>query len=177
MQELEGSPFPRIKTCKSCRETIHFDAVKCPKCQAFQVWWKNPQYISLLFIPLPLLFFFFIPNSPFREKPKFENFRSKISVTDSQFFFSRDNGNVEITSLVKIKNDSPHKWEHPTIEVQYFNADGKLIDTQSDKDFSSVLVPGTEQAFRFRTKPAKPETEYASQKIFIRSAEAPIFSD
>lgn len=181
MNEHEISPFPRIKTCKSCRETIHFDATKCPKCQAFQVWWRNPQITVLFIFPFFLLPLLFLRGSAFKERPKFENFRAQVKVTESQFFFSKErsitDGGARITSLVKIRNDSPHKWERPTIEIQYFNADGKLIDTQSDYSYQSVLIPGTEQALRLTISPAKSETEYASQKVFIRNAEAPIFSD
>jgi len=54
--------------------------------------------------------------------------------------------------------------------VQYFNQSGAPIDTQSDQDYSLVLLPNTEQAFRVRGSADKPEAEYASHKIFIRDA-------
>jgi len=38
------------KPCRSCKDETDEAATKCPKCQAYQQWYRNPQYASLLFL-------------------------------------------------------------------------------------------------------------------------------
>ena len=60
--------------------------------------------------------------------------------------------------------------QHLHIEVHYFNQSGALIDTRSDRDYSLILLPNTEHAFRVRAPADKPEADYVSHKMFIRDA-------
>jgi hypothetical protein len=56
------------------------------------------------------------------------------------------------------------------VEVQYFNKEGKMIDTCTREDYSEIILAGATQAFKVRGLADKPASQYSTQNVFIRSA-------
>ncbi len=121
-------------------------------------------------IPLMLVAYYFLRSTFDHNKNEFEKYRSLVVVQDSKIHYAKEGDNNFVSTIGVIKNNSDKKWKELRFEVQYFNQSGALIDTQSDSDYSLVLLPNTEHAFRVRESADKPEAEYASHKVFIRGA-------
>lgn len=161
------------KNCPQCSEPIRITAKKCPFCQSWQgrrFSWHNPVVGAI--IPALVYLVVVVPMMRSVNKPThlFNDYRTQVSVTSAEMNYSVENEKNILCTLGEIRNDTAVTWEHIAIEVQYFNRDGKLIDTCSDQDYQLTLAPHTQQAFRVRFEPDKPRSEYASQKVFIRDA-------
>jgi hypothetical protein len=166
------------KICRQCKEEIKASAKKCRYCHSIQggigATLSNPAYAPLIGIamavPFMLVAYYFFISRLGRDEREFEKYRSLVVVQDSKIHTAKEGDNNFVSTIGVIKNNSDKKWKELRIEVQYFNQSGALIDTQSDTDYSLVLLPNTEHAFRVREPADKPEAEYASHKVFIRDA-------
>jgi len=100
----------------------------------------------------------------------FELFQNQFTVIDPEMSFDvTTNGNY-ISTIGQIRNGSPYAWKDVYVEVQYFNKEGKMIDTCTREDYGEIIFAGDTQAFKVRGPADKPESEYSTQKVFIRSA-------
>lgn len=166
------------KICQQCKEEIKANAKKCRYCHSmqggFSATLSNPAYAPFvgILVAVPFMFaaFYFISSTFDRDKKEFEKYRSLVIVQDSKIHYAKEGDEGFISTIGTIKNNSDKKWNDLRIEVQYFNQSGALIDTRTDPVYSLVLLPNTEHAFRVREPADKPETEYASHKVFIRDA-------
>jgi hypothetical protein len=100
----------------------------------------------------------------------FEPFRTQIVVESSSMHFGQTTNGNFISAIGTLRNDSPHAWKEIQIEAQFYDTNGRLIDTRTESRFGQVLPPGNAQAFRIRTPADKPELSYAGHKVFVRSA-------
>ena len=84
-------------------------------------------------------------------------------------FSQTTNGNF-ISTIGQIRNDSQFTWKDIQLEVQYFDKEGRMIDTRTENRYTDILPAGEAQAFRLRGQADKPESAYSTQKVFVRSA-------
>lgn len=164
------------KICPQCEEEIKGTARKCPHCHSWQTGWllflANPGVSTIIVFAGLALFYFFLFRDMFEGNKDFSKYRTQIQILDLVRSYSEDpKTGPMITTMGRIKNNTDVKWRHVVFEVQYFNNEGKLIDTLSDSQYDFVLIPHEEQTFRIRGAAAKPELEYAGQKVFVRDAE------
>ena len=100
----------------------------------------------------------------------FENFKDQIVIINPEMHFGQaTNGNF-ISTIGQIRNDSPYAWKDFQLEVQYFDKDGRMIDTRTENRYGDLLPSGATQAFRIRGPADKAEGAYSTQKVFVRSA-------
>jgi hypothetical protein len=166
---------PATKVCHQCGEEIKRVARKCPFCQSWQkgigAAISNPAIAPVLaFVPLLLIFYFFYTDLFRNRSEEFEKHRSSVVVQDSRIHYSKEEDGAYISTIGTLKNNGDKKWKRVQLEVQYFNQNGALIDTQTQYPYDSVLLPHTEHAFRLRQQADKPATEYITHKVFIRDA-------
>ena len=100
----------------------------------------------------------------------FEQFQDKIVIVDSQMHFGATTNGNYVSAIGQIRNDSPYGWKELQLEVRYYNKEGQMIDTRTEARFGDTLPTGATHAFRVRGPADKPESQYASHKIFVRSA-------
>lgn len=158
-----------------CAETIRAAAKVCPHCRQWQTKWSMPipslnglgVGITLLAVWLGGGFFLAHLMSPGRD---FGKYQDQIVVVNSQMSLSRTDKSPYASVVGTIKNTSPYSWKEVQLEVQYFDKDGKLIDTKSDREYDATILAGAERAFRIRAVADKPEAAYASHKVFVRAA-------
>jgi hypothetical protein len=171
---------PQTKTCPMCAETVQAVARVCPHCRSRQH--LPPGSRPSVFAPwigiwLPLLVTFVAPmmvglwwmrdiKSPGHP---FEPHREQVMATDSTMHFSRAENTNFICTVGLLKNGSPYAWRALQLEVDYLNAEGKLIDTATEVLVYQELPAGATQAFRVRAPAAAPEAAYASHRVFVRS--------
>jgi hypothetical protein len=160
------------KPCRRCCEPIPLAAKRCPRCQSWQSLWAylagNPQgWLGLPFCLLALLPLYWLWG---RSGADFAKYRDQVEVLEARMQVSHERGYDGLVTLGRLRNNSPVKWEDVVIEVQYFDKEGKLVGTKSEKDHSLVLLPGGEHAFQVNASLTLPAESYASQKVFVRDA-------
>ena len=164
-----------IKVCPLCAESIKIAAKVCPHCRHWQKKWsmENPLVRgTLVTLPLVLVWVggvFFVARL-FDRGRDFAEYRDQIVAIASTMSFNPTEKVPTISTVGTLKNNSTYSWKEVQIEVQYFDKDGKLIDTKSGRDFDDALLPNGERAFRLRTPADKPAANYASHKVFVRYA-------
>jgi hypothetical protein len=175
-QEREGtmtaSDVPS-QLCRYCRETVRPDAKKCPHCHQ----WLRPGVrrlylvvVAVLFLLLPVVMLWGITRD-FRHDD-FAAYSDKLAVVETALSYSPGGEKCgPIVAVVgKIRNDSDIGWKDFYLEARYFNADGTMIDANNDEMYSLFIPPHAEAAFRVRGMAVKPQQDYATHKVLIRSA-------
>ncbi len=162
------------KTCDLCAESIRVAAKVCPYCRSFQSRWRLKKQIEqwsslVLLLMMGFGFMIFIGNifSPGRN---FSEFQNQLTITDAEMHFSQNTNGNFISTVGQIKNSSPYAWKDLQIEVQYYNKNGHMIDTRTEDRYSEIISAGSTEAFRIRGPADKTESEYSTQKKFLRSA-------
>jgi hypothetical protein len=131
-----------MKLCKSCQKEIADIATKCPHCQAFQVWYKNPQWAASFFlIPFLILMLGFSFWSIARLKSeKYEQYKSDFkSEVVSQRTVSNGFGGLELT--YSISNGTKYKWENIKWCMVGYDSAGKVVTSKTGCDYSWTVQP------------------------------------
>src|SRR5262249_6376170 len=113
--------------------------------------------------PVFLLAYQFWPGA------SFANYRNQIEVLEPKLTVNESTYDGVLT-LGQLHNHSPLKWKDVIIEVQYFDADDRLVGTAVDKIRDLVLLPDTIHAFQLSSKRLSPVGSYVKQKIYLRDA-------
>jgi hypothetical protein len=121
-------------------------------------------FVAVALAPVILFDHFLGPDRDFAP------FHDQIVVGDSQVHYSQTEKSAFIAVVGMIKNNSKFSWKEVEPEVQYFDKDGKLIDTNSGREYNATILPQGERAFRIRAQADRPEAAYASHKVFVRAA-------
>ena len=96
---------------------------------------------------------------------------SEIVVVDSSFRFNMQGDYTYVSAVGTIRNDSEDiAADDVYIEVQYFDEEGTLIDSEGAEQYGLTLLPGSEASFRFQARTTSSVSEYATHKVFVRSA-------
>lgn len=144
--------------CKACKEPIEETATKCPKCQAYQQWYRNPQWLSLAFFLCFLVFLFW--SSLNRARPEtFASYKNKVEVS---VVGEQPDGNFTLGKrsllTVQINNRTDKAWKRPKFEVESLNAEGKVIGAEHLTDYNVVVAPNSSTlvTLPLRVVPAEP---------------------
>ena len=166
-----------FKNCPECGEKVRFTSKKCPHCMSWQgrkYSLSNPilaGFLPMLLFLLTIPFLFRVFTSTI-DKPanRFADYRARIVVLSPEMNYAEQDGKRMISTIGRIRNDSPITWVGVAIEVQYLNRNGELIDTANDSPVGLTLEPHTETAFRIRTEADQPRSEYVSQVVILHDA-------
>ena len=112
----------------------------------------------------------FVLDNIFSPGRDFEKFKNQVVVINPEMHFGQTTNGSFISTIGQIRNGSPYSWKDIQLEVQYFDKDGRMIDTHTENRYGDVTPPGDVQAFRIRSLADKPEAAYVSEKIFVRAA-------
>ncbi|MCJ8318726.1 MAG: hypothetical protein MJK12_03780 [Colwellia sp.] len=127
-----------MQTCKSCIKEIEVGATKCSYCQAYQLWYKNPQHYSLIFM-LPFLVFMFWNTGLFYKK-YFIDFENEFTYTQEKVIEIKGSNAKLIT--FNVKNNTNHKWNHISYEI-VSNHNGELLAATADSNYAWVIQPNS----------------------------------
>ena len=150
------------KPCKSCRELIDDAARKCPKCQAYQQWYRNPQCVTLLFLTCFIVFLIWNSLSHRIIPATFAAYKDKLSVSvvREEADGSSADGKRRLLT-VQIDNRSDKTWKRPTFQILSLDKAGKIIGAEHVSDFKLVVAPhsSTLDTLTLRLVPAEPIAE------------------
>jgi len=143
------------KPCKSCKEEIEAAATKCPKCQAFQNWYRNPQLFPLLFL-IPFFAYLMWNMSRYEKAGTFADYRDKLSVSVVEENPS-SNGRSSLVT-VRLENRTDKTWKSPKIQIESLDADGKVVSVEHVHEYNVVVAPNSSvlDTFSLRVTPAQP---------------------
>jgi hypothetical protein len=113
-----------------------------------------------------------IARYPIGTRESFGAYGDQLSVVESSVHYAAnaDKYGSTVSVIGKIKNDSDVAWKDLYIEAQYFDANGVMVDTQGSEQYGLVVPAHGEVAFRVRGSADRAENEYASHKVYVRSA-------
>jgi hypothetical protein len=173
----------QTKVCPLCAETIKSAAKVCPHCRHWQTKWsfQNPQVMqSIAAVFWAAAIFgaifglgYFLENL-IGPKRDFTQYQSQIAVVSSEVSFRMSGSNLTVSVVGVVTNQSDFAWKNVGLEARLFGKDGKLIDViqASDSSYSGVVVlPHAEAGFKIQSRATKNESEYATHKVFVGTAE------
>lgn len=160
--------------CPFCREPIKARAKRCPHCQQWQGRWALAYHpaVMIALLMIPILAFSVITRRQFSSRENFIGYVDQIAVLESSMHYqaSDEKCGPTISAIGKIRNNSDVAWKDIYLEAQYFDSGGTMIDANGGEQYGLTLPPHQEVAFRIRGAADRGEQEYASHKVFVRSA-------
>jgi hypothetical protein len=168
------------KICKMCYKEIPSKARKCPYCQHWQskfsmIAW-NPALPVVIFL-LPFAFFMYMIGgmlNMFDRGEDFTPYRDKITITGSELKFGEKKVCETVAETVAIvgtmSNSSSIPWKDVQIEVRFYDSDGKMIDSEQQKDYPLEVPADGNAAFKVSTLREFPKEQYVTYQVSIISA-------
>lgn len=145
--------------CKSCKEQIDQTATKCPRCQAYQQWYRNPQMVSLIVL-LPFFAFLIWNASRLGTSASFADYKDKlgVSVVDEK---PSANGKTELIT-VRLENRTNKTWKRPKFQIESLNPDDKVLSVEHVNEYNVVVAPNSFalDTMSLRIIPAEPVVKH-----------------
>jgi len=164
-----GTHPMEIRTCPYCKQEIALDSRKCPHCRE----WVNRRYAAkralVWVVPLMVIwlgFMVFGDRIMFREQ-KYWKHPDAIKITSHTAGQNEEDGRCVIGTM---KNMSETPWDMITIQVDYYDATGRLVDTSTDYS-SDTLPAGQERSFKVAFESKRRGVEYDHYRVFIAGAD------
>ena len=170
------SESAETKICPHCAETIRAAAKVCPRCRtrlererwsAFR--WLGATLPLAAFLAAVLLASWWLRDVGGAAR-LFEDYRDRLVVSDTTMHYSRFACSNVVSTIGYLRNESSCPWQDVQLEVQYFDAGNRLVDTKTQTLKYQELPAGATEAFRIRAVAAADEADYVSHKVFVRTA-------
>ena len=132
-----------MKTCKYCKESISTEASKCPKCQSYQSFWRQPLFLAFAMIPLWLMLPYLILPS-MNDRADFADHADKIILTvlsKDTLHYGKEQETKYLNILVEVENKTEEEWQHADYEIEYYSKEGKLVNVERESGYSFKLRP------------------------------------
>jgi hypothetical protein len=130
-----------MSECNACHSEIDPRATKCPRCQAFQSWYRNPQFYSWLAVaPLVALMLWQVRTFKSADFAAYQGQFSVEKVADQ----AGESGSRMMT--YRIKNGTGLKWERLRYELVGEDDKGKTVISEWGSEWSWMVQP-REEAF------------------------------
>jgi hypothetical protein len=126
------------KPCKACKEEIDAAATKCPKCQAFQHWYRNPQLFPIVFL-IPFFAFLVWNMSRWGNSAVLADYRDKLSVSVVDENASTNTKTSLLT--IRLENQTDKTWKRPKFQIESLDADGKVVSVEHVNEYNLVVAP------------------------------------
>ena len=159
-----------------CRSDIANDAKKCPYCRSIQNWLFSPWVVGTAVL---LLYVFFVyifgamSYDIFDKGEPFENHKNDLVISESKLLFGEMNCGPTVVIVGTIRNKSHINWEDIHLQINCYNSEDVLFDTEQDSDYSLLVPAGASIPFKVSFPREFPEVEYARHEVAIIHAKEP----
>lgn len=164
----------KTKVCRMCYKEIDSRARICPHCRRWQsILWKLLWVAGLVMLAVPVCALLLGGLGLYRiydEGERFSDYLDPIAVVSSEFKFGERKDRATVAVVGKVKNNSDIAWKNIQFEVQFFNREGKMVDTEHKGSFSMVLLPDRVNSFKVSFAREFPVSEYASHAVRVTYA-------
>lgn len=161
------------KPCTWCAEPIRLTAEVCPHCRRLQrQFLRRAWFIGLVELALLgglLVWGLLTLREMLQPGRSFAPYQSQIVVVYSEKHWSQRTNSNFISVIGALRNDSPLAWRDIELEVRFFDASGRLIDTVSET-LDATVAPAALRGFRVRSVADKAESAYARHEVLVRWA-------
>lgn len=172
MEEMQSN------LCKMCYKEIDSRAKKCPYCHHWQSKFFMVVYhpafsvaVVLMCFVLPWLMFIKTFAKMSDKGEDFTLYREQISIGETELKFGEGKcGRPSVIVMGDMINNSDVPWEEVQIEVQFYNRDNQLIDTEQKNKYFFVVPANDVSKFKVSIPREFPEEQYFSVKARILSA-------
>jgi hypothetical protein len=143
------------KPCKSCKEQIDQAATKCPKCQAYQQWYRNPQMLPLVFL-FPFFAFLIWNTSRVINPASLADYKDKLSVSVVDEKPSATGKAGLLT--VRLENRTNKTWKRPKFQIESLDGNDKILSVEHVNEYNLVVAPNSSalDTLSLRIIPAQP---------------------
>jgi hypothetical protein len=161
------------KVCKMCYKEIPDKAKKCPYCHHLQkrfssaVW--GPFLPMIIFI-IPLIAMWYAMKNTFDKGEDFTPYRNQITISGSELKFGEKKTGETIAVIGTMSNKSSVPWKDVQIEVRFYDINGKMIDSEQQKDYPFEVPADDIAAFKVSTLREFPKEQYVKYEVSIISA-------
>ena len=100
----------------------------------------------------------------------FEKYKELVKITNTNLTFGQTDCGPNLVVLGTFKNNSDVTWKDLQLEVQFFDKEGKLIDTGQKNEYSFVLQAKSEAPFKVSLKKEFSTEEYVSHSVKVLTA-------
>jgi len=161
------------KRCIHCGEDMAGEAKKCPHCRSWQSkWYPDQQSIRgqligfVLVLPLLLVLFGFISFYGRSSRTCIET--PELKIVSSEMFQNLVGDRKYVGVLGTMTNRTSQAVDNLSFHVDFFNAEGVLIDAFSQQEFGLVVGPDSASSFRIMAPAARHEDAYRSHRVELR---------
>lgn len=102
---------------------------------------------------------------------EFDESGAALKVLRATLSYEKEEAGGMVTTLAAVRNTAAVCVENLVVEVNYFDADKKLVDTVTQLLYGVVLPPSQEVSFRVRDTAARDKGAYAAVQVRIVAAE------
>ena len=162
------------KTCPMCCSEIPAKAKKCPQCLHLQ--WKLNNYVwlwptlGMTLMMIPLVAAAFAVSAMFDMGESYEPFKDQIVIVESEVAFGETKTTDTVAVLGTVRNNSPIGWKDVLFQVEFWNAEGKRIDTDQKREHP-LTVPASEIVpFKISIRREFPKEQCAKHTVRIVNA-------
>ena len=164
-----------LKTCKTCCKEINSSAKKCPYCQHWQ--YKMSMIVfhpvtAILVVAIVLVALGFFRQTIFSVGEDFTAYRDQIEITETELKFGENecgSGNTVVV-MGTMLNSSDVSWVRVQLEVQFYDGEKNLIDTEQENKYFFMVPANDSTTFKVSIDREFPEEQYDSCQVRILSA-------
>lgn len=135
-----------MNKCKSCCQEIDEQASKCPNCQAYQNWYKNPQNYGLILV-MPFLFYMWF-NTGLFSNAKYQDYIDQFTTTEVST--AKINGNMVHT--YKVTNNTDKTWSSANYELTALDESGEVLIALTGLEYGWVAQPKSSSLLSIKVK-------------------------
>jgi len=172
MEEMQSN------LCKMCYKEIDSRAKKCPYCHHWQSKFsmvvRNPAFgVAVVLMCFILTWSMFVMTfaKMWDKGEDFTLYREQISIGETKLKFGEHKcGGPSVIVMGDMINNSDVPWKDVNIEVQFYNRDKQLTDTDQKNKYSFVVPANDVSKFKVSMLREFPEEQYFSVKARVLSA-------
>lgn len=160
-----------------CCSEVAEKARKCPHCHHFQnrtvmILYHPAFAATMVLVPFLTAFFLMLLSFEklFDQGRDFQVYRNQVTITESNLAFGDTKSGETVAVLGMMKNSGPVGWKDVLLQVEFFNQQGKRIDTEQRREFPFDIPPNETVPFKVSVRREFSKESYAKHAIRIISA-------